>query len=81
MRPTARFQPRPIPEDHTLMVAVLEEIFDDLQAVLNDLGKAMTAAPATASSPGLPGQVAYDSDFFYVCVGPDEWKRTALSTW
>ncbi len=39
------------------------------------------AAPATASDTGVAGEVAYDSDYFYVCVATDTWKRTALVTW
>lgn len=38
------------------------------------------AAPPTASSAGVAGQVAYDTGFFYVCVSSNTWKRTALST-
>lgn len=41
----------------------------------------LVSAPATASSTGTAGQVAYDSSYFYVCVGTNTWKRTALSTW
>ena len=37
--------------------------------------------PATASSTGTAGQIAYDSNYVYVCVATDTWKRTALSTW
>lgn len=37
--------------------------------------------PLTASDTGQPGQVAYDDDYFYVCVDLDEWKRASLSTW
>lgn len=39
------------------------------------------AAPATASSTGVAGTIAYDSNYFYQCVATDTWKRTALSTW
>jgi len=39
------------------------------------------AAPATATSAGVAGQVAYASGFFYVCVATNTWKRTALSAW
>ena len=38
-------------------------------------------APATASSSGTTGDIAYDSDYLYVCVATDTWKRVALSTW
>lgn len=37
--------------------------------------------PASASSPGKPGQYSYDNDYYYVCVGVNTWKRTALSSW
>lgn len=39
------------------------------------------AAPTTASDTGTPGQVAYDSSYFYVCVSTDTWVRTLLETW
>jgi hypothetical protein len=37
-------------------------------------------APATAASPGSPGQVAYDATHLYVCVANNTWVRTTLST-
>lgn len=37
--------------------------------------------PATAFSDGLPGAIAYDSNFFYVCIAPGTWRRTSLETW
>ena len=38
-------------------------------------------APATAASTCTPGQWWYDSDYWYVCIGTDVWKRAPLSTW
>lgn len=40
-----------------------------------------TQAPATATSAGTTGQVAFDSDYIYYCVATDTWKRSPLSTW
>jgi hypothetical protein len=37
--------------------------------------------PVNASDTGTAGQLAYDADYFYVCIATDTWKRTALSTW
>jgi len=37
--------------------------------------------PATATSTGVAGQVAYASGFLYVCVATNTWRRTALSSW
>ncbi|MGI9555777.1 MAG: hypothetical protein ACR2M9_02870 [Cyanophyceae cyanobacterium] len=39
------------------------------------------AAPATASSSGNEGSIAWDTNYFYVCIEDDVWKRAALSTW
>ena len=36
--------------------------------------------PATSSSTGLAGQMSYDSDYLYVCIATNTWKRAALST-
>lgn len=38
-------------------------------------------APATSSSTGLAGQMSYDSDYLYVCVATNTWKRVNLHTW
>ena len=37
--------------------------------------------PANASASGTPGQVAYDSNYVYICVAANTWKRAALETW
>tara|TARA_R110000851_G_scaffold237164_1_gene389994 strand:- start:6678 stop:8348 length:1671 start_codon:yes stop_codon:yes gene_type:complete len=42
---------------------------------------ALNVAPATATSTGITGDIRYTSDFIYVCVATNTWKRTALSTW
>jgi hypothetical protein len=38
-------------------------------------------APATPLSQGTSGEIANDDDYFYVCVGENNWKRSALTTW
>ena len=37
-------------------------------------------APATATSAGTPGMVAYDANFFYLCISHNAWKRVAIAT-
>lgn len=39
------------------------------------------SAPATSTSAGIAGQVAYDSDYFYVCVAANTWRRAPISDW
>lgn len=38
-------------------------------------------APATPTSPGIKGQIAYDSSYSYTCIAPDTWKRSPLTSW
>lgn len=52
-------------------------------SVVSGIG-AMTViveAPATATSTGQPGQIAYDSSYLYICTAVNTWKRTTLSSW
>jgi hypothetical protein len=39
------------------------------------------AVPATATSTGIVGQVAYNATHFYVCTATNTWVRAALATW
>jgi hypothetical protein len=39
------------------------------------------AAPLSASSPGIAGQIAYGNGFIYVCVATNTWQRAPLATW
>lgn len=39
------------------------------------------SAPATAGSAGVEGDIVKDSNYIYVCVATNTWKRAALSTW
>lgn len=40
-----------------------------------------SAAPATATSAGMTGQIAFDATHIYVCVAPATWVRATLATW
>ncbi len=37
--------------------------------------------PLSASASGDTGQICWDSNYIYVCVNSDIWKRSPLSTW
>lgn len=39
------------------------------------------ATPASAGTAGDAGTIAWDSNFVYVCVATNTWKRSPLSTW
>lgn len=38
-----------------------------------------SGAPATSTSIGVAGQVAYDGTYFYVCTSTNTWKRVQLN--
>ena len=37
--------------------------------------------PASASATGSKGEIVWDSNYVYVCVATNTWKRASLSTW
>jgi len=37
--------------------------------------------PATPTSTGVAGTIAYDSDFIYICTATNTWRRVAIATW
>jgi hypothetical protein len=36
--------------------------------------------PASATAPGVAGQVAYAPGFLYICVSSNTWQRVAIAT-
>lgn len=37
--------------------------------------------PASASDTGKKGEICYDSNYMYVCVATNSWKRIVLASW
>lgn len=37
--------------------------------------------PASAGADGEQGQIAWDTNYIYICVATNTWKRVAISTW
>lgn len=50
-------------------------------AVFGNVFVANTYVPTLANSTGLAGQVVWDSDYIYICVATDTWKRANIATW
>jgi hypothetical protein len=40
-----------------------------------------TYVPSLATSGGAAGQISYDSDYVYICLGANNWKRANLAAW
>lgn len=56
--------------------------FGDKLDVNSDLIRLRTTkTPASAVDTGAEGDICWDSDYIYVCVATDSWKRTALFSW
>lgn len=45
--------------------------------VVTDVG----GAPATATSPGVVGEIRIADGYIYVCVATNQWQRSVMSTW
>ena len=41
----------------------------------------LVAVPASATSAGTAGQIAYDANFVYLCTAANTWARAALAAW
>ncbi len=37
-------------------------------------------APASSTAAGTAGQISFDSNFIYVCIAKNVWKRVALAS-
>ena len=48
-------------------------IYGDLQLT--------TKTPASAADTGTVGTITYDTDYIYICVATDTWKRVGIATW
>lgn len=52
-----------------------------LRAGNNELRVKSGAVPTSSSSTGTQGQIAFDSNYLYYCIGTNTWKRVALTSW
>lgn len=54
---------------------------DDLIADVQYLRMPNSNTPASAAASGVQGQITWDTNYIYVCVAANTWKRVAISTW
>jgi len=53
----------------------------DLDVNANSLTIAQSKTPSAADAAGTQGEIAWDSNYIYVCIANNTWKRVAISTW
>jgi hypothetical protein len=39
------------------------------------------SAPSVSIDPGETGQIKFDSEYIYICVATNTWKRSPISSW
>lgn len=63
-------------------IARLGRILDSLVGARSvEQGRlALKPVPASSSAPGVPGDVAADASYLYVCYAPNTWRRVAVSS-
>ena len=54
---------------------------NQLTVANNQLRITTTDTVASNSATGLQGQISYDTDYIYVCVANNVWKRATLASW
>lgn len=80
-----RFQPQPV--DGTKAVTEQGHLTIEYRKFLDKIPEALSSpaksgsVPATTDAQGIPGQLANDGTFLYVCVAPSLWRRVLLSAW
>ena len=59
----------------------LTAAFNALKAfVLSGGSVIFVTPPSSSSSTGTPGQLAFDTNYLYVCVAVNTWRRVAVGT-
>jgi len=43
--------------------------------------KALNVAPSSSTDTGVLGEIRYTSDYIYICIATNTWKRSPISTW
>jgi len=58
-----------------------KQVKDAGEAADSKPATATSSVPATATSPGEPGTIAYDSTHLYICIASSLWRRVGVSSW
>jgi len=51
------------------------------RAVTAGIYPGQTAVPESSTAPGTAGDLAYDAEFFYICVATSTWRRIDIADW
>lgn len=62
-------------------VNIVEDVFDvqiSGDVFFSLIKHEYVSVPETRDSYGIPGQMSFDDDYFYLCVAPNRWARILL---
>ena len=66
---------------------LISDVADSNTTKTATLGTALTgstltnATPATAGAAGTTGDIQWDTNYIYICVATNTWKRVGIATW
>jgi hypothetical protein len=55
--------------------------FNNKQINLDGSAGLFKSAPVSANSSGTAGDIAFDNQYYYICITTNTWIRTALASW
>ena len=58
---------------------VWTRFFESIRTTVNRAPQYAAVTPANSGSAGSPGQFAYDTNFIYVCIAKNTWRRAAVA--
>jgi hypothetical protein len=69
----------------TAMHGFVPKVPNDSTKFLNGLGNFASAitnsTPSSATASGILGEIRFDTNYIYVCVATNTWKRSTIATW
>lgn len=60
---------------------IIGNIASTEDVIANGLILSNSKTPESSTSPGTKGQIAWDTDYVYVCIANGVWRRSALTSW
>lgn len=64
-----------------IVILLITVVYAGLDAKSGKLIGVGSFPPSNISSPGSIGTITWDSNWIYVAIANNSWKRAALSTW
>ena len=67
--------------DSSKDIATLRNVTASGQLIAGQLRVTTTTAPSSYTYSGTKGEIAYDTNYVYICVADNSWRRAPLAIW